>query len=237
MIPGSRYYSNLDYGQNRERVQRYVRESGVSAVTDQAVVTPGLYVVGANALTKFGNFKSHRWLIDRDIPAVNFGFTDFGFVITGDRFEQYMNEARVAPDLSGFDSLCSGDLRHYAPGSQIPFVRTDPPQADQTWVICVTSRKGVDVGMRVDDGRLFFGRMVDGDTCVTDLLQVNQAAWFRVARGARAQLCIREIPYRRTHLPYRMSASVIVRGQGADVDIRLVPAGRIKAPYGQESVR
>ncbi len=183
--PKSRAYwytadSNLDYGQNRERLERYVKQSGLAAVIDQTTVTPGLYVTDANNLTTFGNFRSHRWLIDHDIPATSFGSTHFGFSITGERFEAYMNDTRLTPSLSSFDEVCAGDLLHYPPGTQIPFTRTDHPGEARLWVICVRSKKGVDLGFRVRQGRAFFGRVVSEGSCSTDFLQENQATWVRV---------------------------------------------------------
>ncbi len=238
--PKSRAYwytadSNLDYGQNRERLPRYVQQRQVSAIIDQATVTPGLYVVSANNLTKFGNFRSHRWLIDHDIPATNFGFTDFGFSITGERFEAYMNDTRMAPSRPDFEDLCAGSLPHYAPGSRLPFIRTDHPDEGRLWVVCVRSTKGVDVGFTVEGGRLLFGKVDGKSSCTTDLLQAGQAAWLRVPRGGNAQLCLREIPFRRPSLPYLLTGYLTVRGQGADVEIRQVPTGRLVTQYGQES--
>jgi hypothetical protein len=240
--PKSRAYwytadSSLDYGQNRERVARYVKESGLSVVTDQATVTPGTYVVNANGLTKAGNFKANKWLLDRDIPAVRFGFTDFGFSITGERFDEFMNEARVAPSLSSFDESCSGNLPHYPPGAQLPFVQEQHPDGGRLWIVCVRSRKGVDLGLTVKTGRLLFGRVMGDGSCSTDFLQANQAAWVRVPRGASAELCIREIPFRRPSLPYLLDAYLTVRGQGADVDVRRIPDTSLQTLFGQEVAR
>jgi len=229
--------SNLDYGQNRERLERYVKASGMAAITDQTTVTPGLYVINANNLTTFGNFRANRWLIDRDIPAVNFGFTDFGFSITGERFEDYMNESRLTPSLATFDDLCAGDMPHYPPGSRIPFRQTDHPDEGRMWVICARSRKGVDLGFRVEQGRLFFGRVVNDTTCSTEFLLSNQMTWARIPAGGRAQLCLREIPFRRTFLPYTTEGYLIVRGQGADIEFRRVPVDRLATPFGQDAVQ
>jgi hypothetical protein len=240
--PKSRAYwytadSNLDYGQNRTRLARYVKASGLAAVVDQATVTPGLYVVSANNLTQFGNFRTHRWLIERNIPAINFGFTDFGFSITGPTFEAFMDETRTVPTLASFEEACEGgELPHFAPGDKVPFVRNDHPDGGRLWIVCVRSRKGIDLGLTVLQGRVLFGRVAVEGFCATELLQANQSAWYRVPRGGSAQLCIREIPFRRTSLPYAVDAYLTVRGQGADVEVREVPVGRLVTQYGKEPV-
>jgi hypothetical protein len=236
--PKSRAYwytgdSNLDYGQNRERLERYVKESRLSAVVDQATVTPGLYVVGANDLL---NIRANRWLINRDIPVTRFGFTNFGFSITSERFEAYMNETRVAPSLRDFDDLCSGALPHYPPGSKVPFVQGNSPDGGRMWVVCATSKKGVDLGLTVLTGRVLFGRVVGNNACPSELVQAKQASWFRVPRQGRAQLCLTEIPFRRTSLPYLVDSYLTVRGQGAEVEFRPIPVNRLSTRYGQETV-
>ena len=240
--PKSRAYrytadSNLDYGQNRERLARYVKESRLAAIVDQATVTPGLYVINANDLTIFGNFRANRWLIARDIPVVNLGFTHFGFSITGELFEAYMNETRVVPSVTSFGDVCAGELPHYPPGSKIPFTRNDHPDRGRLWVICAYSKKGVDLGFRVQEGRLYFGSVVSRGRCSTEFLQANQMTWVRVPPGGRVQLCIREIPFRRSFLPYLVDGYLTVRGQGADVEFRPVPPDSLSTPDGQDAVR
>ena len=229
--PKSRAYwytadSNLDYGQNRQRLGRYAKATGLALVMDQATVTPGLYVAGANQLVVFDSRRSHRWLVENNVPAINVGFTHFAFSITGDRFDRYLDEARLAASQDGRDGLCAPPLPHYAPGDQIPFEQTVNPVTGRWWLICARSRKGVDLGFRVNVGRAAFGRVTREGACEADLLQVGQQSWYRIPGGVEARLCLQEIPFRRSVVPYRLSGYLTVRGQGADVEFR-------EATFGQ----
>ncbi|MBK5254791.1 MAG: glycosyltransferase family 39 protein, partial [Vicinamibacteria bacterium] len=227
--PKSRAYwytadSNLDYGQNRSRLARYGKETGLALVMGQATITPGLYVIGANELVIFDSRRSHRWLVDNNVPAVNVGFTHFAFSITGERFDDYLNASRMAPALLAGDDACAGALPHFPPGTQIPFEQTVNPLDGRLWLVCSTSRKGADIGFMVTAGRVWFGRITGDGICEADLLQQGQQAWFRIPRGVDARLCLQEIPLRRSHLQYQTLGYLTIRGQGADVDLRPVPA-------------
>ena len=142
----------------------------------------------------------------------------------------------VLPSLPSFDDVCSGNLPHYAPGSKVPFRQTDHPNDARLWVICARTRKGVDLGFRVQEGRAYFGRVLSEGTCSTEFLQAGQATWMRVPAGGTAQLCLREIPFKRTFLPYVIDGHLTVRGQGADVEFRQVPVDRLSTPFGQDAV-
>jgi hypothetical protein len=224
--------SNLDYGQNRDRVQRSAKDLGQALVMDQATITPGLYVASANQIAIFDSRRSHRWLIENDIPSTRVGFTHFAFSITGDRFEQYLDAARTATPITSSDRICDPPVTHYPPGGQAPFEQTVSPERGRLWVICASSRKGADLGFTVTSGRLWFGRVTADGGCEADLLQERQQAWFRIPRGAAARLCLSEIPFRRASLPYLTAGYLTIRGQGADVEFRPVPlaALRLNAP-------
>ena len=226
--PKSRAYwfaadSNLDYGQNRERIYRYARALGLPLILDRGAVTPGLYVAGANDLAVFDSRRSHRWLIDQNTPAILVGFTHFGFSITGELFDEYLGAARIAPSLPRFNELCPAALTHYPPGAQIDFEQNNPPAGPRSWMVCVSSRKGVDLGFSVTTGRLRLGRILEDGTCEVELFHEGQQAWFRVPRGGQSGLCLQELPFRRPELPYLTAGYLTVRGQGAEVAIRPAP--------------
>lgn len=227
--PKSRAYwftadSNLDYGQNRGRVARYAKETGLALVMDQPVPTPGWYVTGANDLVIFDSRRTRRWLIEHDIPAINVGFSHFAFGITGEMYDRYLTEVRSTVSVPNFEDACGGPLTHYPPGSQIPFTQIKNPKDERRWVVCVTSRKGVDIGFTVNAGRIGFGRVTMAGGCESDMLEARQQSWFRIPAGARSQLCIQELALRRSYLSYEASGYLTVRGQGAEVEVKPVLA-------------
>lgn len=223
--PKSRAYwytadSNLDWGQNRERVSRYAKEMDQAFILDQAAITPGLFVVAANDLAISDRRDSYRFLVEHGVPAIRVGFTHFAFAVTGERFDEYMNADRTVSPLMLSDQACAPPLAHYPPGAQIPFEQTESPGRGRLFLVCVTSRKGADLGFTVTEGRVWFGRMTAMGECEADLLQEGQQAWFRVPRASEARLCLKEMPYRRAELAYLVSGYLTVRGQGADVAVR-----------------
>ena len=225
--PKSRAYwftadSNLDWGQNRERLTRYAKEMGQAFILDQAAITPGLFVVSANDLAISDRRGSYRFLIEHEVPAIPVGFTHFAFSVTGERFDEYLNADRTVSPLMVSDQACAPPLAHYPPGAQIPFEQTRSPGQGRVFLVCVTSRKGADLGFTVTEGRLWFGRMTANGECDADLLQEGQQAWFRVPKASEARLCLKEMPYRRSELAYLTSGYLTVRGQGADVDLRRI---------------
>jgi len=236
--PKSRAYwytadSNLDWGQNRSRVERFAKEQGRALILDQATITPGLFVVRANDLAITDRRRAFRFLVESQVPATLVGFTHFAFSVTGERFEEYMNADRTVSAAEASDPACAPPLEHYAPGAQIPFEQTESPVGERLFVVCVTSRKGADIGFTTTRGRLWFGRMTAKGECDADPLQEGQQAWYRVPRSVQARLCLREMPYRRSVVAYVTSGYLTVRGQGADLAVRrsgTAPGGPAQDP-------
>jgi hypothetical protein len=83
----------------------------------------------------------------------------------------------------------------------------------------VRTERGVDLGVRMAEGRLRFGRFTADRRCVAVLLQDEQVAWQRLLPGTHA-LCAIEVPNRRDFLPYRVDASLIARGGAASLHVR-----------------
>lgn len=223
--PKSRAYwytadSNLDWGQNRDRVVRYAKEQGRALILDQPNITPGLYVARANDLAISDRRRALHLLVDKEVPASLVGFTHFAFSVTGDLFEEYMDVDRTVSAADTGDQLCAPPLDHYPPGAQIPFRQTESPDGGRLFLVCVTSRKGADIGFTTTTGRVWFGRMTPRGDCEADILQEGQQAWFRVPKAVEARLCLREMPNRRAVVAYEAAGYLTVRGQGADLALR-----------------
>ena len=167
------------------------------------------------------------WLIDNDIPAINVGYTYFAFDITADRFERYLDEARVVPRIEKPDSRCAGPLDHYPAGSDVPFKSSPRPEASHLWVACVVARQGADLRFRVDAGRMLFGRITNEGVCEADLLQASQQACFRITPGGESRLCLRDFPSRREGAP-GAAGHVTIEGSAAEVSFREAPAGALR---------
>jgi 4-amino-4-deoxy-L-arabinose transferase-like glycosyltransferase len=214
--------SNIDWGQNRDKIEGWLSERGIRPQRlDPIHLLQGPNVFTLNAAAGVFDFPQHRWLRRNLDPVEHLGHTYLHFDVAPDEYERFMNEERrLEPDAVARE-LCPDELAYErrAEGSQLPFARDDPPAAERAWVGCVTSVRGVDLGLRVGEGRLRFGRFTPQRRCQGPLMQDEQVAWYRLAPGRHA-LCLVEVPNRRGFLPYSLRANWIVRGHSAGVHVR-----------------
>jgi hypothetical protein len=216
--------SNIDWGQNRDKVFGWLQERGIPPQRlDPVHLLPGPNVLTLNAAAGVFDFPQHRWLREHKDPRAHLGHTYLLFDVSPDDYDHFMDdERRLVPD--GAVTLpCPADLA-YEPrleGSQVPFERDDAPTADRVSVGCVRSERGADLGLRVGQGRLRFGRWSAEGRCQGALLQDGQVAWYRLEPGTHA-LCVVELPNRRGFLPYRLRAAWIVRGHAASLHVRTI---------------
>ncbi len=217
--------SNIDWGQNRDKIEGWLAERGIRPQRlDPIHLLPGPNVLTLNAAAGVFDFAQHRWLRRNLDPAEHFGHTYLHFDLAPEDYERFMNdERRLLPDAVG-QELCPDNLAYETrpEGSQLPFVRDEAPAGDQAWIGCVTSERGVDLGLRVAQGRLRFGRFTAQRRCEGPLMQDEQVAWYRLAPGRHA-LCVVEVPNRRGFLPYSLRTNWIVRGHTAGVHVRPLP--------------
>jgi len=218
--------SNIDWGQNREKVPDWLAAHGIRASRlDPVHLLAGTNVFSLNVLAGVFDFEQHRFVRAHAQPLEHWGHTYLRFDIDNETFERFMDEERrIAPGPEA-RALCPEDLAYEAkaPGGQLPFVRDVAPEPDRVWVACVKSERGVDLGLRMGEGRLRFGRFTAERRCEAALLQDEQVVWQRLLPGTHA-LCAVEVPNRRAFLPYRVEAALIVRGQAAALHLRPLPS-------------
>jgi hypothetical protein len=218
--------SNIDWGQNREKVPDWLAAHGIRASRlDPVHLLAGTNVFSVNVLAGVFDFEQHRFVRAHAQPLEHWGHTYLRFDIDSETFERFMDEERRIAPAAGAGVLCPQELDYEAkpPGGQLPFVREVAPEPDHVWVACVKSERGVDLGLRMGEGRLRFGRFTAERRCQAALLQDEQVAWQRLLPGTHA-LCAVEVPNRRAFLPYRVEAALIVRGQAAALHLRPLPS-------------
>jgi hypothetical protein len=214
--------SNIDWGQNREKVPDWLAAHGIRASRlDPVHLLAGTNVFSLNVLAGVFDFEQHRFLRAHAQPLEHWGHTYLRYDIDNETFERFMDEERRIAPAAEAGVLCPQELDYQTkpPGGQLPFVREVAPEPDHVWVACVKSERGVDLGLRMGAGRLRFGRFTAERRCETALLQDEQVVWQRLLPGTHA-LCAIEVPNRRAFLPYRVAAALIVRGQAASLNLR-----------------
>lgn len=218
--------SNIDWGQNRDKIPGWLAARGIRASRlDPVHLLAGPNVFSLNVAAGVFDFEQHRWLREHTDPLEHLGHTYLRFEIENEAFERFMNEERRLEPSATSRELCPADLGYEPkpPGAQVPFVREAAPEAQRVWAACVDSERGLDLGLRVAEGRLRFGRFSSDRRCDAGLLEDEHVAWYRLLPGTHA-LCVVEVPNRRAFLPYRVLASFIVRGHAASLHVRPLAA-------------
>jgi hypothetical protein len=95
--------SNLDWGQNRDKIGGWLQEHGIEdARLDPALLLPGANVLSVNVLTGVrGGFERQRWLRENAAPVRALGHTYLWFELDAALYERFRNEARAAPSDAG----------------------------------------------------------------------------------------------------------------------------------------
>jgi hypothetical protein len=214
--------SNLDWGQNRDKIVGWLRERRLSRThLDPVHLLPGHNTFSVNEIAGVFDFERHRWLREHADPRGHFGHTYLWFDVSNELADRFMNEQRHLRPEATAGQWCPPELEYerHGPGSKVRFVRDEAPEPGATWVVCVEVRKGCDLGLRSLVGQLRFGRLTARGRCRTELVEESEEAWYRLDRGVHG-LCAEEIPNRRAYLPYYYEGQWLVRNRGTGLNLR-----------------
>jgi 4-amino-4-deoxy-L-arabinose transferase-like glycosyltransferase len=218
--------SNIDWGQNRERLPKWLEERDWRAArVDPIHLLPGRNVLGLNALAGVFGFEQHRWVREHLEPGGHLGHTYLWYLVDDDTFNRFLYETRrLEPDPFAA-SVCPDSLEYtlQRSGSEAPFALHRMPRPDETSVACVIARRDTDVGFRVTKGSADVGVLVAPGQCRAQTVSEGQEVWWRLEPGTHA-LCLVTQPNRRTWLPYATEGAWRVRGWSVRLAIRpLIP--------------
>jgi hypothetical protein len=227
--------SNIDWGQNRERIDDWLaaREWGAARV-DPVHILPGRNVIDLNLVAGVGDFEQHRWLREHLRPEGHLGHTWLWYWIDGDTFNRFLYDARRRPPDPFAATVCpaSLDYTRQSTNDDTPFSLFRMPRPDETWLACVEVRRDTDVGFRVAKGAADVGVFVPPGVCRAEDIQERQEAWWRLEPGTHA-LCLVAQPYQRPWLPYDLRGSWRVRGWSVRLAVRpLIPESTPPPPGG-----
>jgi len=225
--------SNIDWGQNRERLAGWLAEREWNAARiDPVHLLPGRNVIGLNALAGVFDFEQYRWVREHLEPGGHLGHTYLWYLVDEDTFNRFLYDSRrLFPDPFA-STVCPDSLDYTVQpsGSEMPFALRRMPRPDETSVTCVAARRDTDVGFRVTRGSADVGVFVAPGVCRTQAVQEGQEVWWRLEPGTHA-LCLVTQPYRRTWLPYALEGGWRVRGWGVRMAVRpLIPEPTLPPP-------
>ena len=214
--------SNVDWGQNREKVLGWLQEADIPEERlDPLHVLQGTNVIDLNALAGTFDFEQHRWLREHASPRAHFGHTHLWFEVDGALYARFLDENRRLASHEAARVLCGPDLPYaeLPRGSHLPFKVAGQPEPGRVWLACVSAPAGADFGLRAMDGRLRFGPYSSEGTCRFELLDEGQVAWYRLQPGTHA-LCAEQVPNRRPWLPNEFRGRWLLRRARAAVHVR-----------------
>ena len=231
--------SNVDWGQNRERLAGWLAERDWNAArVDPVHLLPGRNVIGLNALTGVFGFEQYRWVREHLEPAGHLGHTYLWYLVDDDTFNRFLYDSRrLFPDPFA-STACPDSLAYTVQpnGTEVPFALHRMPGPDETSVACVVARRDTDVGFRVTKGSADVGVLVAPGECRAQAVQEGQEVWWRLEPGTYA-LCLVTQPYRRTWLPYALEGAWRVRGWSVRVALRPLTPGPTPPPPEATSPR
>jgi 4-amino-4-deoxy-L-arabinose transferase-like glycosyltransferase len=231
--------SNVDWGQNRDRLDGWLAERDWNAVRiDPVHILPGRNVIGLNVLAGTGDFEQHAWVREHLEPRGHLGHTWLWYDVDNDTFNRFLYQARRrAPDALSAE-LCPASLEYELrpSDSETPFSIHRAPQPDQTSIVCLVVRRDTDFRLRVTEGSIAAGTFVAPGRCRTDAVAEGQEWWWRLDPGTHA-LCLVAQPNRRAFLPYRMDATMLVHGWSVRLSVRPLTPGPTPPPPAAPSPR
>ncbi len=215
--------SNLDWGQNRDKIDGWLAKRPPTHL-DPAHLLPGHNTFGLNDLAGISGFERRRWLRENASPAGHLGHTYLWFNLGDQLFQRYLDEQRrYAPSALG-PELCPPELplTRLEGGEKRPFSVAESPARGTSWIACVSTRKGMDFGLRSGRGSLQVGHLGANQACRPEMIHDRQILWYRLEPGLHA-FCVAELPLRRPWLGYRFEGEWMVRGRPASLNIREAP--------------
>jgi 4-amino-4-deoxy-L-arabinose transferase-like glycosyltransferase len=199
--------SNLDWGQDQERVAAWVTGGNINPERlDPLHVLPGLNAFSVNNLAGLGDFERHRWLREHAEPVGRFGYTVALFEISPELFERFMDEnRRYAPWAAPW---CGGDLlaRTLEAEESVSFRVSRPTRPDRAWLVCAEASRVADLSLRAIESRIEIAHVEGGDLAGHKEILNNHGAWYRLEPGIHA-FVVREL------LPSPSSASYEFHGR------------------------
>jgi 4-amino-4-deoxy-L-arabinose transferase-like glycosyltransferase len=212
--------SNLDWGQNRDKIDRWLERSGIaSSRLDPPHFLPGPNVFSANVLAGVSEFERHRFLRENAEPAGHYGHTYLRFDVGNELFDRYLDARRRLTPRSATSSDCPSDASavRVAAGEQEDF--SSPGVGEpRAWRVCVEALKLADLGLRSEAGQLRVAPYSASASCEGDLVGSGQVVWYRLEPG-RYVFCAAEVPSRRPWIPHGFQARWLPRGHAVSIGL------------------
>jgi hypothetical protein len=213
--------SNVDWGQNRERIERWLARANAStSALDPVHIVPGHNTIDLNLLAGLWDFERFRWVREHLTPAGHFGHTYLWYDVDNTAFDEFLAASRRLETGRADEQLCPEalTLTRVEAAERVPLTLDRNPAPGEGFVLCVENRKPLDLALKVREGRVEYGPFRSANDCAAELVASGQVSWYRLDAGRHA-LCARPVPNRREWLAYSLDAAWQVRGHAASIGV------------------
>lgn len=221
--------SNVDWGQNRDKIQEWLARRAPTSNFDPVHVLPGHNTFSLNNVSGVWDFERHRWLREHASPGGHFGHTYLWFVVDDDLYSRFLSEERRLVSGPAAEGRCGGaSLTRLPPGTRLDFTLDGPLEPGETWQVCVATEKGAQFGLRSVEGHAVFASSAPAGP-PPEVLEEGQVAWFVLEPGTHA-FTVSRIPNRRAWLPNDFTGRWMVRERSVSLAVVRGAAGAGPAP-------
>ena len=177
--------SNIDWGQNDEKIGGWLADAGLGAAArDPVHALPGDDVFDLNQLAGVGKFRQHLWLREHLSPRAHFGHTYLWFTVDAALYERLLDEdrhLRTGPDEA---RLCEGATPS-APVADGAWAAIPELARTEALMLCVAVPARADLGLFADEGTIVLGPARE-PLRDQPLMRPGQQSWYRLEPGTSA---------------------------------------------------
>jgi 4-amino-4-deoxy-L-arabinose transferase-like glycosyltransferase len=210
--------SNLDWGQHDEEMEAWRRRPGFFTHFNPLHFLPGHNTFSVNEVAGVSDFERHRFLREHADPVGQIGHTHVWFEVDEALFDRFMDAERRFPTTPLDAAACPA-----SPGYE-PLSQDSPAHvflegsagATPTWLVCVRTTDGADLGLRSQRGRLVLGRYRGDQGCEGETVEEGQESWHRLPPGPHA-LCAAELANRDPTQPHPFEGTWLARHGSASL--------------------
>ncbi|HXY42015.1 MAG TPA: hypothetical protein VEQ10_20230, partial [Vicinamibacteria bacterium] len=187
--------SNLDWGQNDERIERWLAaHRGEPVHFNPPHLLPGRNLFDVNVVAGVDEFERHRFLREHAEPVAHVRHTHLWFDIDEALFGRFLEaERRLAPAVDAGSSCPPGTFGETIPANGRLNLFLPASKAPVEAVACVAAPAGADLAVVALHGRLQLGRLSGAGPCRGETIAEGQQEWWRLDPGAHA-LCVSTLP-------------------------------------------
>jgi 4-amino-4-deoxy-L-arabinose transferase-like glycosyltransferase len=177
--------SNIDWGQNDDKIVGWLREKGLGAASFNPYhALPGENVFDLNVLAGVGKFRQHLWLREHASPRAHLGHAYLWLTIDPATYERMMEESRHLRPSAVDARLCEGAS---PAGPLVDGAAVSLPDLARTQglILCVTTPSRLDLGLFAEEGTVVLG---PGREPLREQSQLGpgQQSWYRFDPGTTA---------------------------------------------------